>query len=944
MPPDAAAGGRRRVVIVGAGFGGLAAALKLRHADVDVTIVDRMNHHLFQPLLYQVAAGGLAPSDCAAPIRPALKRSSNTTFLMSEVTDVDAEQRQVVLDRGDRLDYDSLIVACGAQTSYFGHDEWKDVSCGLKTLADAVDLRKRFYGAFEEAERSDDPAARAEWLTFVVIGGGPTGVEVAGQLAITADAMKRQYRRIDPGSARVILLDAGDRVVSAFSERLSGKVAEQLAELGVTVREGARATAIDARGVTIEIGGATERIDTRTVIWAAGVHAVPLTDALARATGASTDRGGRIEVNPDLTVPGHPEISVVGDVASLEGPAGKPLPGLATVAIQEAHHVAKGIAEGRPGASTPFRYFDKGALAVVGKGKAVCEIRGRELWGRPAFFTYLGVHLYYLGGQTGRRVEVLIRWVGARFGRAPERADRGRARERRAGVSGARRARSMSDAALPIALDTVDLARIQFAMTSIYHFLFVPLTLGLAPLVAVMQTLWHRKQDEQWLRLTRFFGTLLVINFAIGVATGLVQEFQFGMNWSVYSKFVGDVFGAPLAIEGLAAFALEATFLGLWIFGWERLSPRLHLATIWIVALGTWLSAYFILVANSWMQHPVGYRIADGRAELTDVWALLSHNFALHAFLHTILAGPVDRGAPDLRRRLLALSPPPQRRAVPRAAVLALIVAVPVTALQPRGRQPVRHRATDLQPMKISRRRGALGVRDSRVASRCSRSAASPGGPRPELRHRRYPTCSRSSRPPDRSRTRCRASIRSRRRYEQRYGPGNYIPPVRPLLLGHAGDGVPRHAHVPGRRAGRVPVSQRRKLETARWFHRVAIVTIAFPFVAMAAGWVLTEMGTTAVDRAGAAENGGRELAQRGQQRDLGQHQRVRAALHRPRDRRFRAHEALRARRPARGDGRSGDVSLPEFWFLLIAVVWGGLLPARGLRLRGGDPAPVPGA
>ncbi len=403
-------------MIVGGGFGGLAAASGLRDADVDVTLVDRMNHHLFQPLLYQVAAGGLSASDCASPIRPALKKSSNTTVLMGEVTEMDAEQRHVVLDRGDRLDYDSLIVACGGQTSYFGHDEWKDVTCGLKTIADAVDLCKRFYGAFEEAERTNDPAERAEWLTFVVVGGGPTGVEVAGQLAITAGTMRRQFRRIDPTSARVILLDAGDRLVTAFSERLSAKVAQQLAELGVTVREGARATAIDARGVTIEIGGATERIEARTVIWAAGVHAVPLTDALARATGASTDRGGRVEVNPDLTVPGHPEISVIGDAASLAGPGGKPLPGLATVAIQEAHHVAKGIAGGHWGGSGPFCYFDKGALAVVGRGKAVCEIRGRELWGRPAFFTYLGVHLYYLGGQMGRRLEVLIKWIGARFG------------------------------------------------------------------------------------------------------------------------------------------------------------------------------------------------------------------------------------------------------------------------------------------------------------------------------------------------------------------------------------------------------------------------------------------------------------------------------------------------------------------------------------------------
>jgi NADH:ubiquinone reductase (H+-translocating) len=416
MPAEGTDGRRRRIVIVGGGFGGLAAARKLRNADVDVTLVDRMNHHLFQPLLYQVAAGGLSPSDCASPIRPALKRSSNTAVLMAEVTAVDAESRQVVLDRGERLDYDSLIVACGAETSYFGHDEWQDVTSGLKTLADAIDLRKRFYGAFEAAERTDDQDERAEWLTFVVVGGGPTGVEIAGELAITAHAIKRHFRRIDTSAVRVILLDAGDRLVASFSKKLSAKVAHQLAELGVTVREGARATAIDERGVTFETGSDTERIASRTVIWAAGVRSVGFTEALARATGATTDRGGRIEVGPDLTLPGHPEISVIGDVASLAGPGGKPLPGLATVAIQQAHHVAKAIGEGRPGASTPFRYFDKGALAVVGRGKAVCEIRGLQLSGRPAFFTYLGVHLYYLGGQMGHRLEVLIKWIGARFG------------------------------------------------------------------------------------------------------------------------------------------------------------------------------------------------------------------------------------------------------------------------------------------------------------------------------------------------------------------------------------------------------------------------------------------------------------------------------------------------------------------------------------------------
>src|SRR3954467_4630988 len=416
VPAEARGSRRRRVVIVGGGFGGLAAAKKLRHADVDVTLIDRRNHHLFQPLLYQTAAGAISESDCASPIRPSARRRSDAAVLMAEVTDVDAERRQVVLDRGDRLDYDSLIVACGAQTSYFGHDEWQDVTCGLKTLADAIDLRERFYGAFEEAARAGDPAARDEWLTFVVVGGGPTGVEIAGALAQTASSMKRDFRHIEAAKARVILLDAGDRVVAAFSEKLSTKTAGYLARLGVTVREGARATAIDPRGVTIEVAGASERIDARTVIWAAGVHAVGFTAAVARATGATTDRGGRIEVNPDLTLPGHPEISVIGDVACVAGPDDKPLPGLATVAIQQARHVAKAIKEGQPGASTPFGYLDKGALAVVGRGKAVCEIRGLKLYGPPAFLTYLAVHLYYLGGAPGRRLEVLVKWIGMRFG------------------------------------------------------------------------------------------------------------------------------------------------------------------------------------------------------------------------------------------------------------------------------------------------------------------------------------------------------------------------------------------------------------------------------------------------------------------------------------------------------------------------------------------------
>jgi NADH:ubiquinone reductase (H+-translocating) len=416
MSADGSSGSRRRVVIVGGGFGGLAAARRLKHADVDVTVIDRKHHHLFQPLLYQVALGAVAPGECATPIRVSLRRNPRASVLMAEVVDFDVERQEVVLERGERIGYDSLIFACGMETSYFGNDEWKDVSCGLKTLADAVEVRDRIFGAFEEAERSPDPGSRAEWLTFAVIGGGPTGVEVAGALAVLAgQSLAKDFARIGPDEVRIILLDAGERVLAPFSESLSTKAAQGLAELGVTVRQGVRATAIDSRGVTIEAGGETDRIATRTVIWAAGVHAVPVAAALARAVGAETDRAGRIPINPDLTVAGHPEVSVIGDVASLEGPDGRPLPGLATVAIQQAAHVAKAIHHGRPGASTPFRYLDKGALAVIGRGRAICEIRGAKLSGWPAFATYLGVHLFYLGGE-GKRVKLLADWATTWFG------------------------------------------------------------------------------------------------------------------------------------------------------------------------------------------------------------------------------------------------------------------------------------------------------------------------------------------------------------------------------------------------------------------------------------------------------------------------------------------------------------------------------------------------
>lgn len=417
MSRNGTASERHQVVIVGGGFAGVEAARKLKRANVEVTVVDRRNHLLFQPLIYQVAAGALSSGQVAAPTRHMLKGQRNATVLMAEVSDIDLQRRQIVLDRGERVAYDSLIVACGGETSYFGHDEWEEATCALKTLGDAVDLRSRIFGAFEEAERATDPATRDEWLTFVVVGGGPTGVEISGQLAILArHTMKRDFRRIDPRAARVILLDAGARVAAAFRPATSAKAANDLADLGVTVREHALVTDIDARGVTIKLGEATERIAGRTVVWAAGVRVAGIAELIARAAGAGTDQCGRAKVDPDLTLRGHPEISVIGDAARLAGPDGQPLPGLATVAIQQARHVADAIGHGQPGASKPFRYFDKGALAVVGRGKAVGEVRGHGLSGLSAFLMYVSVHLFYLGGVGGRRLTVAIAAIGSLFG------------------------------------------------------------------------------------------------------------------------------------------------------------------------------------------------------------------------------------------------------------------------------------------------------------------------------------------------------------------------------------------------------------------------------------------------------------------------------------------------------------------------------------------------
>jgi cytochrome bd ubiquinol oxidase subunit I len=394
---------------------------------------------------------------------------------------------------------------------------------------------------------------------------------------------------------------------------------------------------------------------------------------------------------------------------------------------------------------------------------------------------------------------------------------------------------------IPLAVSTVDLARLQFGMTSIYHFLFVPLTLGLGPMVAVMQTLWYRKRDERWLRLTRFFGTLLLINFVIGVATGLVQEFQFGMNWSVYSTFVGDVFGAPLAMEGLAAFFLEAVFLGLWVFGWGQLSPRLHLATIWAAAVGTWLSAYFILVANSWMQHPVGYKMVNGHAELTSVWALLSNRFALIAFAHTILVGLTTASLVIFGVSCWHLLRGRNLEIFNRAAALALIVAVPVTIANLSVGNRFGVVANDLQPMKIS---GAEALWDTQQPA--SFSLFQIGG-----FSQSDPTPRFSIEVPGLLSYLATGSFHGKvvgldqlqKQYQRQYGRNaNYLPDVRPLYWGmrvmaYLGTLMALVAVV-----GAV-LYRRGTLETNRWFLRIAMCAMAFPFVAAAAGWVLTEMG-----------------------------------------------------------------------------------------------------
>jgi NADH dehydrogenase len=420
------------VVIIGCGFGGIEAVRALSSAEVDITLVDRTNHHLFQPLLYQVATAGLSAPSISAPIRHVLRRQirrGRLTVLLGEVTDIDCAGRAVVLDGRERIAYDHLIVAAGATHSYFGHDDWAAHAPGMKTLADGFEIRRRLLMAFERAEREPDAAARRAWLTFAVVGAGPTGVEMAGTLAeIAHHTLADEFRRIDPREARVVLVEGADRVLTAFPPDLSQRAAEQLTALHVELLTGARVTHIDAQGLRYASGpaGAAQEqwLAAHTVVWAAGVAASPLGRALQRGTGCTLDRAGRVQVEPDLSVPGHAEIQVVGDLAAARsfapGSEPKPVPGVSPAAKQMGRTAARNLQHRLRGEATqPFRYIDYGSLATIGRRAAVVMVEVPVLGaikfsGYFAWLFWLFVHIYFLIGFRNRFV-VLMDWAWAYF-------------------------------------------------------------------------------------------------------------------------------------------------------------------------------------------------------------------------------------------------------------------------------------------------------------------------------------------------------------------------------------------------------------------------------------------------------------------------------------------------------------------------------------------------
>jgi len=396
---------RPHVVIVGGGFGGLYAARALAGRPVRVTLLDRRNHHLFQPLLYQVATAALNPSDIATPLRSILRRAANVTVLLAEVEAVDLAARRLILD-GDSMDYDALVLAAGAGHSYFGHDDWEPFAPSLKTLEDALEIRRRVLLAYEEAEREQDRAEQRALLTSVVIGGGPTGVELAGALAeISRETIARDFRLIDPTKARIVLLEGGPRVLAAFPDPLPARAAAALTRIGVEVRTGATVTRVTPDAVWI--GG--EQIRARTVLWAAGVAAAPLT----RSLGVPLDRAGRVPVERDLSIPGHPEAFAIGDLCAFTGDDGHPLPGLAPVALQQGRAAARNVLHRLAGEPTePFRYRDRGSMATIGRAAAVAVVGRFRLSGLVAWLAWLFVHIAFLIGFRNRFL-VLFQWAWA---------------------------------------------------------------------------------------------------------------------------------------------------------------------------------------------------------------------------------------------------------------------------------------------------------------------------------------------------------------------------------------------------------------------------------------------------------------------------------------------------------------------------------------------------
>jgi NADH dehydrogenase len=409
-----------RVVVVGGGFGGLQAVVKLRHAPVEVTLIDRRNFHLFQPLTYQVATGALSPGQIAYPLRAVFKRAKNVTVLMAEVADFDLGAHELHLRPVDgipapeTIGYDSLIVAGGSQYSYFGHDEWSEFAHEVKSLESALAVRSQILTAFEAAESESDPQRREAWMTFVVVGGGPTGVEMAGQIGeLSRDTLRRDFREIDPRSGRILLVEAAERLLTSFPPSLSERAARSLRKLGVTPTLATTVIGVDRDGVTIErAGGISDRIAARTVVWAAGVSASAMASKLGECTGAEVDRAGRVTVEPDLTLPGHPEVFALGDMVRVREADGNTmtLPGVAPVAMQQGRYAAK-VVRGRLGGreTRPFHYRDKGNLATIGRAAAVADIRGLKLSGLLAWLIWLFVHLWYLVGFQNR-VLVFTQW------------------------------------------------------------------------------------------------------------------------------------------------------------------------------------------------------------------------------------------------------------------------------------------------------------------------------------------------------------------------------------------------------------------------------------------------------------------------------------------------------------------------------------------------------